>query len=96
MRRTRGRGFLAASLVLAVLALTFAALAPAALAQEGGGHHAGGEANLQLPDLRAVAFAGGLNGHTLLLFGLLVCALGWAFGIMTSDGSGSERPGRLD
>ena len=83
MRRTRGRGFLAASLVLAVLALTFAALAPAALAQEGGGHHAGGEANLQLPDLRAVAFAGGLNGHTLLLFGLLVCALGWAFGIMT-------------
>jgi K(+)-stimulated pyrophosphate-energized sodium pump len=69
--------------VLALLALTFAALAPAALAQEGGDHHAGGEANLQLPDLHAITFAGGLNGHTLLLFGLLVCALGWAFGIVT-------------
>ncbi|HEY6221397.1 MAG TPA: sodium-translocating pyrophosphatase, partial [Candidatus Eisenbacteria bacterium] len=64
-----------------LLALALASLAPAALAKEGGAHH-GGEANLMLPDLRTVTFAGGLNGHTLLLFGLIVCALGMAFGIM--------------
>jgi len=64
-----------------LLALALVALAPAAMARESGGHH-GGEANLTLPDLRTVTFAGGLNGHTLLLFGLLVCALGMAFGIM--------------
>ncbi|MBI4365101.1 MAG: sodium/proton-translocating pyrophosphatase, partial [Candidatus Latescibacteria bacterium] len=58
-------------------------LAPAALAQDGGTHHGGGEANLTLPDLGTVSFAGGLDGHTLLLFGLLVCALGMLFGIMT-------------
>jgi hypothetical protein len=44
-----------------------AALAPAVWAQEGGSHHAGGEANLTLPDLHTVTFAGGLDGHTLLL-----------------------------
>ncbi|HKW50225.1 MAG TPA: sodium-translocating pyrophosphatase [Candidatus Eisenbacteria bacterium] len=65
-----------------LLALALVALAPAAMAKEGGTHHGGGEANLTLPDLHTVTFAGGLNGHTLLLFGLLVCALGMAFGIM--------------
>ncbi len=82
MRRTAGRSSLAAFLALGLLALALTALAPAALAQEGGNHH-GGEASLVLPDLRSVTFVGGVNGHTLLLFGLLVCALGWAFGIVT-------------
>ena len=42
--------------------------------------HAGGEANLVLPDLSAVEFQG-INGRTLLMSGLLVCALGLAFGM---------------
>src|SRR5271157_4144039 len=35
-----------------------------------------GEANLKLPDLRTAAFLGGINGHNLLLGGLVVSALG--------------------
>ena len=48
----------------------------AARAQE-----AGGEANLKLPDLSQVSFLG-VNGHTLLLYGLLVCVFGLAFGLV--------------
>jgi K(+)-stimulated pyrophosphate-energized sodium pump len=40
----------------------------------------GGEANLLLPDLSSVKFLG-IDGHTLLLAGLVVCALGLAFGL---------------
>jgi K(+)-stimulated pyrophosphate-energized sodium pump len=43
--------------------------------------HAGGEANLVLPDLGSVDF-GGINGRTLLMSGLLVCALGLGFGMV--------------
>ncbi len=43
---------------------------------------AGGEANLVLPDLSTVEFRG-VNGRTLLMGGLLVCALGLGFGLMT-------------
>ena len=39
-----------------------------------------GEADLVLPDLGTVSFIG-VPGDTLLLFGLLVCALGFVFGI---------------
>jgi K(+)-stimulated pyrophosphate-energized sodium pump len=61
----------------------FAALVPALLpallhAQE---PHAGGEANLRLPDLGQVSFLGGTSGRTLLMGGLVVCALGLAFGL---------------
>src|SRR5664279_2622665 len=41
----------------------------------------GGEANLVLPDLSSVSFLG-MNGHNLLLIGLLFCAAGLAFGLM--------------
>ena len=43
----------------------------------------GGEANLVLPDLKSVSFAnfGGLNGHALLMIGLLFCAGGLLFGL---------------
>ena len=41
----------------------------------------GGEANLKLPDLSSVNFLGGLDGHTLLLTGLIVCVLGLGFGM---------------
>src|SRR5579859_3325990 len=43
-------------------------------------HEAGGEANLKLPDLSKVSFLG-VNGHRLLLFGLLVCVFGLLFGL---------------
>ncbi|MGH6913488.1 MAG: sodium/proton-translocating pyrophosphatase, partial [Geminicoccales bacterium] len=43
--------------------------------------HAGGEANLVLPDLGAVEF-NGINGRTLLTAGLGVCVLGLAFGMV--------------
>jgi K(+)-stimulated pyrophosphate-energized sodium pump len=49
-------------------------------AQPAAGHQ-GGEANLVLPDLSSVTFMG-IDGHTLLLIGLLVCAAGLAFGVM--------------
>jgi K(+)-stimulated pyrophosphate-energized sodium pump len=42
---------------------------------------AGGEANLVLPDLGTVDFQG-INGRSLLLGGLVVCALGLAFGMV--------------
>jgi len=52
-----------------------------AVVQEGGG----GEANLILPDLSPVDFRG-INGRTLLMSGLVICALGLAFGLMTVTG----------
>ncbi len=45
---------------------------------------AGGEANLKVPDLNDASkatFLGGTTGHHLLLFGLVICALGFVFGI---------------
>src|SRR5436190_13342559 len=50
----------------------------AAAAPRGAG---GGEANLVLPDLSSVSFRG-VNGRTLLMGGLVVAALGLAFGLM--------------
>ena len=44
--------------------------------------HAGGEADLVLPDLSTVSFHG-INGRTLLMSGLVICALGLLFGLMT-------------
>jgi K(+)-stimulated pyrophosphate-energized sodium pump len=40
----------------------------------------GGEANLKLPDLSQVDFLG-IDGHKLLLFGILFCVFGLAFGL---------------
>jgi K(+)-stimulated pyrophosphate-energized sodium pump len=42
-----------------------------------------GEANLVLPDLAQATFLGGTNGRALLMWGLLVCALGLLFGLVT-------------
>jgi K(+)-stimulated pyrophosphate-energized sodium pump len=55
-----------------VLALFGAA---SALADE-----AGGEANLKLPDLSQVTFLG-IDGHKLLLFGIVICIFGLGFGL---------------
>ncbi|MCA1555789.1 MAG: sodium/proton-translocating pyrophosphatase, partial [Acidobacteria bacterium] len=46
-------------------------------------NHTGGKANLVLPDLSRVEFLNGtIDGHTLLLLGLVVCALGLLFGLV--------------
>jgi K(+)-stimulated pyrophosphate-energized sodium pump len=39
------------------------------------------EADIVLPDLAQVSFVGGLNGHTLLSFGLVIALLGLVFGL---------------
>jgi K(+)-stimulated pyrophosphate-energized sodium pump len=62
---------------MAAIALVVAG-AGAAHAQEA----AGGEASLRLPDLSQVRFLG-IDGHTLLLFGILFCILGLIFGMTT-------------
>ncbi|HET6510705.1 MAG TPA: sodium/proton-translocating pyrophosphatase, partial [Candidatus Kapabacteria bacterium] len=43
--------------------------------------HSGGEASLVLPDLSQVEFFG-MNGHDLLMLGLVICALGLIFGLV--------------
>jgi K(+)-stimulated pyrophosphate-energized sodium pump len=42
----------------------------------------GGEASLHLPDLNSATFLGGIGGRTLLMFGLIFCALGMIFGLV--------------
>jgi K(+)-stimulated pyrophosphate-energized sodium pump len=68
-----------ASLILSSLVASFVALSPTpARAAE---PHRGGEANLVLPDLSSVQVLG-TDGHTLLMAGLLVSALGILFGVV--------------
>jgi K(+)-stimulated pyrophosphate-energized sodium pump len=58
------------------------ALAQPALAQPGG-EAAGGEASLKLPDLSSVSFLNGvINGHRLLMIGILFCLFGLGFGLV--------------
>jgi K(+)-stimulated pyrophosphate-energized sodium pump len=45
-------------------------------------HQAGGEANIQIPDLSQVRFFGDIPGRTLLMGGLVICALGLLFGLL--------------
>src|SRR5690242_11804740 len=61
--------------------LALAGAVPLAAQEAAPGGHGGGEAALVLPDLRTATFFGGINGHTLLVWGLLVCALGFVFGL---------------
>src|SRR5712664_1438715 len=61
---------------IGVVAAAFTLLtAASALAQE-----AGGEAGLKLPDLSQVTFLG-IDGHKLLLFGIVICVFGLIFGL---------------
>jgi K(+)-stimulated pyrophosphate-energized sodium pump len=70
-----------------VMGVVLAMLSPMlALAGEGG-HQPGGEVNIVLPDLKnqivKTTFLGGMSGWDLLTyFGLPVCALGLAFGVV--------------
>ena len=66
----------ASGAVLALLGAVAAYAQP--VPQEAGG---GGEANLKLPDLSQVNFLG-VDGHKLLLFGILFCIFGLVFGLV--------------
>ena len=70
-----GTAYLAAALVLLLLQIPALAQGNAAPAE------VGGEANLRLPNLAQVSFLG-VDGHRLLLFGLLFCFLGLLFGLV--------------
>jgi K(+)-stimulated pyrophosphate-energized sodium pump len=62
------------SVLFAIVA--FSVAAPSAFAQS----HGGGEAALKLPDLSSVSFRG-IDGHRLLLIGIVFCFLGLLFGL---------------
>ena len=65
-------------ILTAAAALTLLS-ATAALAQPTA--ETGGEANLKLPDLSSVTFLGNIDGHKLLLIGIIFCVFGLAFGL---------------
>jgi K(+)-stimulated pyrophosphate-energized sodium pump len=79
----------AARLAVLVILLSSVMSAPVAAMQpmqesaqtQAAPRHAGGEANLVLPDLSTVEFQG-INSRTLLKAGLIVCVLGLAFGMV--------------
>ena len=62
----------------AMMVMLFGAAAAQAQAP---GEAPGGEANLKLPDLSQVNFLG-MDGHKLLLFGILFCIFGLVFGLV--------------
>src|SRR3954470_22570735 len=66
-----------ATLLTAILAALITN-STAAFAQ---GSEAGGEASLKLPNLHSVTFLNGTDGHNLLLWGLIISALGMVFGL---------------
>jgi K(+)-stimulated pyrophosphate-energized sodium pump len=71
-------------LLLGMLAVGSTSGAPAQSAPGpavGTPHQGGGEASLQVPDLEQVKFRG-MSGRTLLMAGLVVCALGLLFGLV--------------
>ena len=77
--RTRGRLRARTSRRLAAGAAT----ALGALALSPPPAHAAGEANLELPDLGMVSFLGGISGHNLLMYSMVICVLGLTFGFVT-------------
>ena len=72
---SQGCRFIKTLSLLGLLAM----LSVPALAQ--GSEEAGGEANLRLPDLSSVTFLG-VDGHKLLLIGILFCIFGLGFGLV--------------
>ena len=78
-----GAGRRAALVLLVAMALILVSggTLGAFAATSGSGHAGGGEASLIVPDLGQASFAG-VNGRTLLLWGLVVCVLGLLFGLV--------------
>ena len=89
VRTLRGKAlfWLPALLVLILVAGMIGPMLAEAQAQTppstpaGAQHQGGGEANLKIPDLALVSF-GGMSGRVLLQWGLLVCLLGFGFGLV--------------
>ncbi|MGA2922279.1 MAG: sodium-translocating pyrophosphatase [Candidatus Sulfotelmatobacter sp.] len=72
-------GFLKTTLAIASL-LTVSAASAAA---QPSGESPGGEASLKLPDLSSVSFLNGsIDGHRLLMIGILFCLFGLGFGMV--------------
>jgi len=72
-------GFLKTTLAIASL-LTVSAASAAA---QPSGESPGGEASLKLPDLSSVSFLNGsIDGHRLLMIGILFCLFGFGFGMV--------------
>jgi len=86
-RRGKALFWLPAFLVLILVAGMIGPMLAEAQAQTppstpaGAQHQGGGEANLKIPDLALVTF-GGMSGRVLLQWGLLVCLLGFGFGLV--------------
>jgi K(+)-stimulated pyrophosphate-energized sodium pump len=76
LRGAIGKTFAAAVALLAASPAAFAA---------GGDEAAAGEANLKLPDLSSVQFLG-IDGHKLLMLGILFCIFGLLFGLVIYTG----------
>ncbi len=81
-RRVAGPWAAAVLLLSCVLLVAAVASAAPAVAGAPAPHAGGGEASLVVPDLAQVRLLG-LDGRTLLMTGLVVCALGLAFGLVT-------------
>jgi K(+)-stimulated pyrophosphate-energized sodium pump len=65
-----------------VSVLSFLLVCAAAALAQPSGETVGGEASLNLPDLSQVTFLGGIDGHKLLMIGLLFCVFGLLFGLI--------------
>src|SRR5208282_823378 len=77
IKRLAKESFAKTSATLAALLLLTGGYA---LAQPAEQSTEGGEAALKLPDLSSVSFLG-VNGHSLLMIGLLFCIFGLGFGM---------------
>src|SRR5690242_17908837 len=83
LRQNQSSGWSLASTISRWMLILCCAASPAVLLAQTGSPETSGEANLVLPDLRQATFFGGIiDGRSLLLYGLLVVALGLLFGLV--------------
>src|SRR6202167_6324870 len=76
-------GFLRSTFLKKTLALAALLTVGSAAALAQSPSEAGGEASLKLPDLSSVSFLNGaIDGHRLLLIGILFCFFGLGFGMV--------------
>ncbi len=79
----QGRRVVAALLKKSITLASLLTLGAASAWAQPAGETAGGEASLKLPDLSSVSFLNGaIDGHRLLLIGILFCIFGLAFGMV--------------
>ena len=79
--KQNGRLSMIVSRIRPVLITAGAVLTTLFLALPTYAQHEGGEASLELPDLRSVTFFNSLSGHSLLMIGILISLLGLGFGL---------------